>query len=293
MPTGDMWGPGPERRTPLSRSARRQQRRGTTSKHRTLKWIGGVLLVLIVLSAIGAHHKSPSSANQSASKSTHPTFVVATHSSVTVTQAGFVKEPTNGFGDRMIDYGLVLKNRSASLAVIGVQVTVSFINPGGAKFSQYPSSTTLTGIPANGGFYLGGSVLASTDMRSTTMKISISIDRSSSGRLVLPTVKNLNISGAVLPTLTGIFNNPYNGQPGQSWAGNSEGTLYIVYFDSRGKIIGSDTEDMLQYENPQPGMTSSFTISTAPPSSAVKAEASIDPCSEVLGSLSTDCVAFQ
>jgi hypothetical protein len=214
---------------------------------------------------------------------------------VTVIQAGFVRQPYDKFfGAENITYGLVLKNRSTKLAAIGVQVTVNFIDSKGTKMGViFP--VTLTGIPANGNFYFTGSALSSIDKQPDTMTIDIVIDRSSSAHFVLPAVENLRIAGAVLPTVTGVFNNPYGSQSGQWTAGGAggAGTLYIVYFDSRGKIIGGNTEYMGNYETPQPGAVDHFTISTAPPSSAVRAEASIDPCSEVLGNLSPNCVAYQ
>jgi hypothetical protein len=116
-----------------------RQQAGSNSRHRALKWIGGVLLALIVLSAIGAHQKSPSSPNQSilASASIHPNFTVTTHSSVTVIQAGFVRQPYDKFfGAENITYGLVLKNRSTKLAAIGVQVTVNFIDSKGPRWAS-------------------------------------------------------------------------------------------------------------------------------------------------------------
>jgi hypothetical protein len=66
MPTGDMWGPGPERRSLFSRTARANKNKWVRRRDTTLKWAGGVFLLLIVIGVIeGDYGASPSNSTTS------------------------------------------------------------------------------------------------------------------------------------------------------------------------------------------------------------------------------------
>jgi hypothetical protein len=133
------------------------------------------------------------------------------------------------------------------------------------------------------------------------MMVSIGVQRTSSAPLVLPSVSHLSITGSLLPKLSGSFNNPYTEQAGQDWGEffGDGGSLYVVYFDARGKFVGEDEADLGSLDTSStngvaPGSSAQFTLSTPPPSAASTARASIDPCSQALGGiLSTSCIALQ
>jgi hypothetical protein len=61
MPTGDMWGPPPERATPLSPPAGTKGNKWRRRIDTTLRWMGGVFIVLIVVGLIEVpFHRSSS-----------------------------------------------------------------------------------------------------------------------------------------------------------------------------------------------------------------------------------------
>jgi hypothetical protein len=71
MPTGDMWGPGPEGQPPVPRSAREHGNKWIQRRDRTLKWTGGVFLILIVIGIIqGNFGSSPSNSTTSSTPKT-------------------------------------------------------------------------------------------------------------------------------------------------------------------------------------------------------------------------------
>lgn len=73
MPTGDMWGPGPEGKPRVSRSARTEGNKWRRRRDTTLKWAGAVFLVLIVIGVIQGNF-GPS--NSTTSDSIPPTTTI-------------------------------------------------------------------------------------------------------------------------------------------------------------------------------------------------------------------------
>ena len=188
-----------------------------------------------------------------------------------------------------VPFGLVLHNTSPRLAALGVQVTVTFSVKGKAT-NWYPSSFLLTGIPAGGNFYLGGSSLG--NLKPTTMRVVIHVERTSSGHLVLPPVTKAAISGSLLPKASVTIENPYSQQVMSKSAGVA-GTLYVIYFGSHGQVVGSDQLDLQsQLGFPAAGKRQTYSATTGAPANAVSVHASVDPCSNSVG-LNTSCVVFQ
>lgn len=210
-------------------------------------------------------------------------MVVTAKGIVTAAKGGFVSTSSGNY-----EYGIALHNTSSKLAAIGVNFEVTF-----AKATSFlPSSTQLSGIPAGGTFYVSGSALVSKGTPSK-MDVTISVKRTSSARLVLPPVTKVTLTGSLLPHAKGTFQNPYpSSSAEQEWTYNGGGILYLVYFGSRGQVVGGGQLNLDTLTIPATGKKGTFTAPTAAPSAATSVKASIDPCDNLLG-LSTSCVAFQ
>ncbi len=290
--------PVPQRWYKMSESPRSPQKRCWRPITLSLL-VGPLVLLLGNLAACG--ETATVSSSLGGTSQTTPTasggMVVSASGIVTATKGGFINTTMSTYTD--INYGLVLGNQSSQLAAIGVEVTVTFTD--GHGHTSLPDATTLTGIPAHGTFYFSGSssTLSFSSSSPSTwtpqqMKVEIGVQRTSSANLILPTVSGLSIAGSLLPKLTGTFNNPYAGQAGEEWDGDS-GVLYVLYYDERGQFVGDDELDLDSLGVlVTPGGTGQFSLTNPPPSAATSTKASIDPCGGLGGAgLSTTCVALQ
>jgi hypothetical protein len=224
----------------------------------------------------------------SVSSASNPPVVVKTSGIVSVVKSGFIRVTYPGIGSEL-QFGLELRNTSQRLAALGVQVTVTF-SVKGKGTEGYPSSSLLTGIPAGGNFYLGGSSLG--NLKPTTMRVVVHVERTSSGHLVLPPVTKAAITGSLLPKASVTIEDPYS-QKVMSNSDGVAGTLYIIYFGSHGQVVGSDQLDLQsQLGFPAAGKRQTYNATTGAPPNAVGVHASVDPCSNAIG-LDTNCIAFQ
>ena len=214
-------------------------------------------------------------------------MTVVRHGIVTVVQSWAEREGSPYY----LDYAaLVLRNTSPHLAALGVRVKL-YVGQ-----STFPlDQETLTGIPAGGSFYLDyGGAMNSGGSRLTDLRISVNTERTSAGRLLLPSVTMTIKRGSLLPQAYGVVSNPYRGANATNWDASQFGGLFVVYFNRQGKLIGGDQEDLARISIPRPGATSHFVMGVAPPSGATTAKASIDPCDTGFNGLSpSDCVALQ
>ncbi|MHB8641990.1 MAG: hypothetical protein ACYDA3_03765 [Gaiellaceae bacterium] len=162
-------------------------------------------------------------------------FVVVAPVQIDVSQRGFTVT-TDQLGGTDLEYGLALTNPSERSDAIGVAVTVNFLDAAGQMVAS--DSNIVTGIPAGKTFYLGDFRSTDQTLLVASIDVVVRVHAWQPRRLVLPPVTNLTVtppadqySGV---TVTGAISNPYR----DSLTGGA--TIYAVYLDSAGKIIGGD-----------------------------------------------------
>jgi hypothetical protein len=171
-----------------------------------------------------------------------------------------------------ITYGVILEDRS-SRAAINVKLSVVFKDTSGRAVAM--DTKTITGIPAGGRFYVGGYVESNVTLQTLTSYVTATAS-SSTASFVLPTASGTTVKpnpqspgfGAIL----GNFNNPYR-QP----MSQEDTTIYLVYLNSRGTIIGGTLEQAGAAV--EPGATVGYSVPDAILSNVAAVDASIDPCS--------------
>jgi hypothetical protein len=261
-----MWTPGPDRDSPLSQSApgHQSQKGDLTPRRRFLKKLGGGLLILIILAAIGnfipKSHSQPITPNSSVSNA-RPVIV-------TVVKSGFTQS-TNSVD--LISYGLVLRNESLSRAALDVKVTTTLEDSLGRSVGT--SDVTITGIARAGMFDVGGSIAPNISLRVSRLHVTIKVGGSTTEQLVLPPVSNVTIkirqfgNGSV----AGSFRNPY------SKFLPSDATIFIVYMNAQGQILGGDSEQTGAAVSPGATVAFSDSILSMTLHKTTIVHASVDP----------------
>jgi hypothetical protein len=186
---------------------------------------------------------------------------------ITVAASGFTQ--TKG----LINYGVVLENRS-SHAAIDVKLSVVFKDTSGRAVAT--DNKRITGIPAGGRSYVAGILVSNVTLQALTSYVTATARSTTTGSLVLPTVSGMTIKpdpqfpsvGAIL----GDFNNPYR-QP----MSQENTTIYVIYLNSKGAIIGGTLE--LAGAAVEPGATVGFSVPSAVLTNVAAVHASVDPCS--------------
>ncbi len=195
---------------------------------------------------------------------------------VVVTKSGFTQMALST--GNAITYGLVLANTSPDEDALGVDVRVSFADTQGRSVAS--DSTTITGTPAGGTFYLSGEVFPNVSLTVASLQPTVSVRASKPKRLVLPPVSGTQLSatGGFFNelTVTGNLTNPYAKPMPES------ATIYAVVFDGQGNVLGGGSEQTLAQV--QPGATVSFQLSSlrlflVPADRAASVQVSVDPCS--------------
>ncbi len=238
---------------------------GTKSIHRTLKWIGGALLVLIVLAALGnALPKSPSSPTTSNSS-----VVVAKPVVVSVVKSGFTQNTENA-GD-LISYGLILRNNNSTLTALDVKVTTTFLDSLGRSVGT--DDQTITGIPPAGNFNVGGSIAPNISLTVARLRVAVKVGGSTTVRLVLPLVTNVTAKPQIpgISSVTGSLRNLYPRLL------PSDATIYIVYMNAHGRVMGGDNEPTGAAVSPGATVSFSDTLLSKTISKTTIVRASVDP----------------
>ena len=166
-------------------------------------------------------------------------FVVETSilkANVVVANSGFTQ---SNYSDSQpfISYGVVLNNKAAKVDALNVAVTVAFTDTLGRSVAT--QTTTLTGIPAGGTFYLGGLASSNIALVVASMNVSVTVGSTQSPQLQLPSVTGLSLqpdSDGFESGITGTIQNP------SKTAIPSTAEIYVVYSNAQGSVIGGGSE---------------------------------------------------
>lgn len=164
---------------------------------------------------------------------------------------------------------LELTNRSPTTDAIGVHAQVSFVDSLGRSVAQ--ETTNLTGIPAGATVATTCGTFSNVSLSISTLQVSTKIDRSQPKELVLPPVSGTKLISDEFGdiSLSGQLTNPYT-KPLPSSA-----TIYAIYFDGAGNLIGGDEEDAGASVQPQATVGFGFSFL---PDGAASALVAVDPC---------------
>jgi hypothetical protein len=191
---------------------------------------------------------------------------------ITVAASGFTQ--IKGFSSASeINYGVVLENRT-SRAAIDVKLSVIFKDSSGRAVAT--DTKTITGISAGGRFSVAGILESNVTLQTLTAYVTATASSTTTASFVLPTASGTTIKpdpqapgfGAIL----GSFNNPYR-QP----MPQEDTTIYLVYVNSEGAIIGGTLEQAGAAV--EPGATVGYSVPNAVLSNVADVDASVDPCS--------------
>lgn len=237
--------------------------------------LGLALLALVVVqdrnhrattSAPPASVVKSSTAKPVASAGTAPT---PTSAQVSALASGFTQ--TGGKAGNSISYGVVLQNRSTTLTAVAVKVSETFLDSHGRSVAT--DSQTLTGIPAGSRFYVGGGTVSNVSLQVSKFEVAVKVSGSiATSQLLIPPATDVAfVKDDFLTKVVGSLRNPYKVQL------PSDATIFLVYTNSAGRIVGGDSEPT--GATIQPGATVSFSdnLISIRPSVGTTVEASVDP----------------
>lgn len=237
--------------------------------------IGFLGLLLVIPGIIGAaHHSSGRSASPSLPASHTPTTgpppTPATASAhVSVVASGFTQNAANSGG--LISYGLILRNENSSLTALDIKVTTTFLDSLGRSVGT--DEQTITGIPPAGSFDVGGSIAPNVSLTVAHLQVEVKVGGSTTQRLVLPAVTDVTATTGNfgIGSIVGSLRNPYTRLL------PSDATIYIVYLNAEGQIVGGDNEPTGAAV--RPGATVAFrdTLPSVTISNTTTVRASVDP----------------
>jgi hypothetical protein len=193
---------------------------------------------------------------------------------VVVTNVGFSKDPISDTGS-IIEYGVVLANRSRTLEARNVTVTVRGVDVQGR--SSVTDQMLVTAIPAGGSFVVAGVMVPSVSFAIGKLRAAVRVGATTAQSLRLPVVMNvgLDTSGGQLLEVSGRLRNP------SSKPLSPDASMFAVFLDRKGRIVGST------FDSPgaavSPGATVSFNLEgivNDPAAHPVTALVSVDPCSQ-------------
>jgi hypothetical protein len=157
---------------------------------------------------------------------------------VIVTQQGFTHGP--GFWG----YGLKLVNNGDADAVnITLDVSLKTKTGSNANILAFPDTHTIWRIPAHSTFYAAGNLAPKFNAKPIGIAVKLHVGGSSSQHLPIPTITNVHVppyvGGCSITPITGKLHNPYSRPIDPNGS-----TLFVVYFDRHGKILGGDDPDV-------------------------------------------------
>ncbi len=192
---------------------------------------------------------------------------------------GFTQSNYSTSISTLISYGVVLHNSTTNVDALNVAVAVSFTDTLGRSVAT--ETTTLTGIPAGGTFYLGGLASSNVSLTVASMNVSVTVGSTQSHRLTLPPVSGLGVQTDDIGfgSVSGTFENPY------TEAIPSTAQIYVVYLDAQGNVAGGASEFAGAAVNPGSSVAFGFdSLSTdinsswIPASDVATIDGSVDPC---------------
>jgi hypothetical protein len=192
---------------------------------------------------------------------------------------GFTQSNYSESAQTFISYGVLLENKSPNVDALGVTVSVSFTDTLGRSVAT--EKTTLTGVPANGSFYVGGLASSNVSLTVASMEATLTVATTQEHKFVLPPTSDLGVTtesfgdGAISGTIT----NPYRS------AIPSTASVYVVYLGPSGNIVGGNSEPLGAAVQPSSsvvfgfsGIESDINSSFISASSVTSVQASVDPC---------------
>ncbi len=111
-------------------------------------------------------------------------------------------------------------------------VTVAFVDTLGRSVTS--DETTVTGIPVESNFYLGGLASSNVSLTVASMNVTISVTSSQAHRPVLPPVSGMSLQTDSFSdgSVSGTFTNPYQAPI------PSDANIYVVYVGPQGNVVG-------------------------------------------------------
>lgn len=188
---------------------------------------------------------------------------------VSVMKSGFTQN-TNDVGD-LISYGLILRNSNSSLSALDVKVTTTFLDSLGRSVGT--DNQTITGIPPAGTFNVGGSIAPNISLTVARLRVSVKVGGSTAGPLALPIVTNViaKTGDSIFSSVAGSLRNPYTRLL------PSDATIYIVYLNAQGQIVGGDNEPTGAAVSPGATVAFSDTLLSTSINPTTIVRASVDP----------------
>lgn len=175
----------------------------------------------------------------------------------------------SGYQDEsgLLTFEVELHNVS-TVDAIGVTVNATFVDNLGRSLAT--ASVNLTGVPAGGIVYAVGSTASNVTLNPASVQTAVSVERTQPKSLVLPPVGSVNVqAGSFAVTVTGSLTDPY------AKALPTDASIYAVYLDGQGDIIGGDDEDAGAAVEPHANVGFSFDFAPSGTSSAL---VSVNPC---------------
>jgi hypothetical protein len=193
---------------------------------------------------------------------------------ITVAASGFTQIKAFSSASE-ITYGVLPEDRS-SQAAINVKLSVVFKDTSGRAVAT--DTMTITGIPAGGRFYVAGILESNVTLQTLTSYVTATASSTPTGSFALPTASGTTIKpdpqAPGFGSILGDFSNPYRQPMSQDGT-----TIYVVYLNSSGAIIGGTLE--LAGAAVEPGATVGFSVPDAILSNIAAVDASVDPCSSL------------
>jgi hypothetical protein len=194
--------------------------------------LGGLLLLTGCGSASTSSPAVTVTVTAAASSSTAsetPAPQVSGAAAIKFVDAGFTEDKSSG--TPAVGYGLVLQNTSPGQDATDVQVTVNFLDPSGTIVQT--DSQTVTVIPANSRFYLGGECFPSAHDQLSTVKAIIVPGGWQNASAKLPEITNVRIESSDLgPEVRGVVHNTTSA----TLSGGAQ--IGMVLFNAAGKVVG-------------------------------------------------------
>jgi hypothetical protein len=186
---------------------------------------------------------------------------------ISVVKSGFSTTP---IGSQTFLYcGVELRNASQVSDARDLTVTVTFADTQGRSIVSDELHLSL--IPAGQIFYASCLKTSSVTLSVASLQVGVKVGKSVSKSAELPSVSGLTLApdqyGA--QTLSGNLTNSY------TWAMSQDATIYAVYFDSNGNIVGGSSTQAGAAV--QPGATVAFSFPYLNLGVA-SAQVSVDPC---------------
>jgi len=233
-------------------------------RHRVRSFLIFAVLLVLTLAIAG---NIPSLRPHASSQSTVAGQTSAAH--VVAAAKGFIQ--SGGQAGNSISYGVILQNHSSTLTAVAVKVSEAFLDSRGRSVAT--DSQTLTGIPPGGRFYVGGDTVSNVSLQVSKFEVAVTVGGSiTTSQLLIPPVTSVAfVKDGFFTNAVGSFRNPYRVPL------PSDATIFLVYTNSAGRIVGGDSEST--GATVQPGATVAFSDNnlSITPNAGTTVEASIDP----------------